>query len=99
MRQTTSNSEVLVVLDGKPVKGTIDEVFSPGAARIQLGDKSSIQASYSSTGEEGTFHYPDESKAVKQSDTFGKPPADPAAASESAAQNDDGGNKKKAAAK
>jgi hypothetical protein len=96
MRQTTLQSEVLVVLDGKPTKGVIDEVFSPGAARIQLGDKSTVQASYSSTGEEGTFHYPDETKAVKQSDTFGKPLADPAAAAESAAQNDEGSNKKKA---
>jgi hypothetical protein len=66
MRQTTLNSEVIVIVDGKPLTGKIVEVFSQGAARIQLGDKSSIQASYSSKGEEGTFHYSDEAEAVKK---------------------------------
>lgn len=75
MRNTTKDSEVLVVIGGKSHKGTITEVISQGAARIQLGDKSTIQASYSPTGEEGTYHYQDEAKAAKESDTFGEPPA------------------------
>jgi hypothetical protein len=94
MRHTQTESEVIVILDGKPVKGTIVEVISQGAARIQLGgDKGSVQASYSLTGEEGTFHYPEETKAVKESDTFGESPAtEPAAAA--AAPADDKKKKK-----
>lgn len=91
MRTTTHNSEVFVILEGKPVKGTVVEVFSPGAGRIQFGDGSTVQASYSIGGEEGSFHYPDETKAVKASDTFGEPPAAANAEEEPAA-----GNKKKA---
>lgn len=74
-RNTTKDSEVSVIVDGKAKKGTIVEVISQGAARIELGDKSHIQASYSDTGEEGTFHYADETKAVRESDTFGDAPA------------------------
>lgn len=60
MRPTSLNTEVIVIVDGQPHKGTIVEAFSQGAARIELGDKSSIQASHSPKGEEGTFHYEDE---------------------------------------
>ena len=68
MRQTTLDSKVIVIFDGKPLEGKVVEVFSQGAARIELGDKSSIQASYSSKGEDGTFHYADEAE-VPQSGT------------------------------
>lgn len=78
MRQTTLDSKVIVIVDGKPVKGKIVEVFSQGAARIELGDKSHIQVSYSPTGEDGTFHYADEAEAVKKVKAEPKP--QPAAA-------------------
>lgn len=64
MRNTTKDSKVNVVIDGKAKKGTIVEVISQGAARIELGDGSTIQASHSLLGEEGTFHYPDKAEAA-----------------------------------
>lgn len=104
MRHTTPDSEVLVILEGKPQKGKIIEVITQGAARIQLsGDnKGTVQASHSATGEEGSFHYPDETKAAKESPTFGKPPAPPfggTTATAVAAPDDDSGGKKGAAKK
>ena len=74
MRNTSIGAEVLVVIDGKATKGSVTESFGEGAARIDLGKNGSIQTNYSPTGEEGTFHYPDE----KISKTESKP--NPAAA-------------------
>jgi hypothetical protein len=79
MRPTTLNSEVIVIVGGNPVKGKVVEVFSQGAARIELGDKSSIQTSYSPKGEEGTFHYPDEAEAAKKAKAAHKPTPEAAA--------------------
>jgi hypothetical protein len=67
MRYTSTEAEVNYVTDdeGHFKKGRIVEVISQGAARIQLGENSHAIAEYSETGGAGTFHYPDEAKAVK----------------------------------
>lgn len=72
MRNTTINSKVNVIVDGKVRKGTIVEAISQGAARIEFGDKSHIQASHSLSGEDGTFHYPDQEEAVKEAKALAK---------------------------
>jgi hypothetical protein len=78
--RNTLNSEVLVIIDGKPQKGTIAEIFSPGAGRISLGKNGSILATHSPTFEEGTFHYPDEQRDVASNPkTAAEKPNHPAA--------------------
>jgi hypothetical protein len=90
MRPTHKDAAVIYVDgDGKIHDGVITDVFTPGAGRITLGDKGSVQASYSEKGEPGTFHYPDQSEAIqKKAAPKGKPqpPAANAPAQSAAAQ-------------
>jgi phosphosulfolactate phosphohydrolase-like enzyme len=75
MRHTSLDSKVNVIIDGKTQQGTIVDVLSQGAARIQLGDNSSVQASHSISGKDGTFHYLDEADAVKAAKAESTKPA------------------------
>ena len=73
---------------GKPTikDGTVDEMISPGAARIKTGENQFAQASYSTGGEIGTFHLPHETKEAKDAPTAftpGAPAQQGAAAAES----------------
>ncbi len=67
MRNISINAPVNYVTDeeGHYKKGKIVEVISQGAARIELGENSHALAEYSTEGGAGTFHFPDEAKAVK----------------------------------
>jgi hypothetical protein len=85
MRYTSIDSEVNVIIDGKTQQGKIVEVISQGAALIELGDKSHIQTTYSPTGEDCTFHYPDETEAIKKANAAPKP--QPAAAAPAPSSN------------
>lgn len=92
MRQTSVDSEVNYVAapkteGGKPTiaKGKIVQVISQGSARIELSENNHAIADYSDGGEVGTFHYPDETKAVKAADTFGDKPQPSAPATNGAA--------------
>ena len=72
--KTDPKIEVNVNIDGKPRKGTIQEMLSAGAARIELRDGGSVQAVHSLSGDDGTFYYASEKLEKPQ----------PAAAAESA---------------
>jgi hypothetical protein len=65
MRNTNIGSEVNVVIDGKTQKGKIVQVITEGAARIELGPEKYALATYSLSGENGTFSYPDEKIVAK----------------------------------
>jgi hypothetical protein len=66
MKPTVKDAKVIFVDgDGKTRSGVIHEVFTQGAARITLEQGGSVQASYSDSGDPGTFHYADEAEVVK----------------------------------
>ncbi len=82
MRHLTKDADVNYVAapatdGGKPTikKAKIVEVISPGAARIEFSENNHALASHSSEGEIGTFHFPEETKDVKKSESFGDKPA------------------------
>lgn len=67
IRPTVKDAAVIFVDgDGKFKKAAVTEPLSAGAARLELEHKAgSVQASYSAKGEAGSFHYPEQSDAIK----------------------------------
>lgn len=78
MRPTTVTSKVTVFVDGKPHEGTIVDVITQGAARIELAKNRHVLADYALTGADGTFHYPGEK--LDKSAAKSAPAATPATA-------------------
>jgi ribosomal protein S11 len=86
MRNISIDQEVVYVAapaspGGQPSfkKGKITEVITQGAARIELSENNHAIAAYSATGEPGTFHFADQTSAVKDAQKTQPAAAAPAA--------------------